>query len=365
MDVAKAKSEVIEAGLELVRTGLIARTWGNVSCRIDDKTFAITPSGMAYETLRPEDIVVVRIDDLTYEGSVKPSSEKGIHASVYARKPEIGFVIHTHQDNASVAGVLGKDIPVRDPVARTLLGENVLLAEYGLPGTKKLRKNVDAAVLTTTGTAVLMAHHGALCFGKDRAEAFRTAQLLETVCDAYIVRPDVAASVRPKGSLRTETGFLFDPAGEAIHIDLTNPPALNNKEIGLHLVIYQNRPDINAILPALDDAIVAVSAQRRTIHPLLDDLAQIVGPSVRAAALDRPAQVVSAIRHRDAVLLNDAGALALGQNEDEAKAVILVLEKGCKAHLAAQKNGFTHAISPLETRLMRFVYKKKYSKLKK
>ena len=79
MDVLTAKKLVIEAGERLVETGLIARTWGNVSCRVDDKTFVITPSGKPYIGLTPDDIVEVAINTLEWGGNVKPSSEKGPH----------------------------------------------------------------------------------------------------------------------------------------------------------------------------------------------------------------------------------------------------------------------------------------------
>ena len=72
----EAKQAVIEAGHILLETGLIARTWGNVGARISDTQFVITPSGKPYETLTPDDIVVVNIADCGYEGDVKPSSEK-------------------------------------------------------------------------------------------------------------------------------------------------------------------------------------------------------------------------------------------------------------------------------------------------
>ena len=92
MELLKAKEIVVEAGKKLVSTGLIARTWGNVSCRVDDESFVITPSGRAYETLTPDDIVLVKTADLSYEGDIKPSSEKGIHAQCYLLRPECNFV---------------------------------------------------------------------------------------------------------------------------------------------------------------------------------------------------------------------------------------------------------------------------------
>ena len=72
MDILQAKKEVIAAGLRLVETGLIARTWGNVSCRVDENSFVITPSGKPYDGLTPDDIVEVKIDTLSYEGSPPP-----------------------------------------------------------------------------------------------------------------------------------------------------------------------------------------------------------------------------------------------------------------------------------------------------
>ena len=73
-EVEEAKKLVVEAGKKLIETGLIARTWGNVSARISDTQFAITPSGRAYEDLTPEEIVIVNIEDCEYDGEIKPSS---------------------------------------------------------------------------------------------------------------------------------------------------------------------------------------------------------------------------------------------------------------------------------------------------
>ena len=140
MDIQAAKELVIKAGKEVVASGLIARTWGNISCRVSDTQFVITPSGRPYEGLTPEEIVLVNIADLSYDGDVKPSSEKGIHAEAYKLRPEVNFVIHTHQMQASVISTLGFDINSVDPKSAEVIGDNVPLASYGLPGTGKLRE---------------------------------------------------------------------------------------------------------------------------------------------------------------------------------------------------------------------------------
>ena len=141
MDILQAKQTVIDAGKELLACGLIVRTWGNISCRISDTQFVITPSGKPYEGLTPDDIVVVNIEDLSYEGDIKPSSEKGIHADCYKARADVNFVIHTHQSNAAAVSILNKDILCESE--SEFLEMVVPCAEYGLPGQPKLRQGVN------------------------------------------------------------------------------------------------------------------------------------------------------------------------------------------------------------------------------
>ena len=186
MDILEAKELVIKAGHELLAAGLIVRTWGNISCRVNDKQFVITPSGMAYDVLTPDDIVLVNIADLSYEGDVKPSSEKGIHASCYELRPDINFVIHTHQKNASVVSTLGLDINNIDGEDAEILGTDVPCASYGLPGQPKLRQGVIGALERSTSKAAIMKHHGAVCLGESYEDAFAVANALERVCEKFI-----------------------------------------------------------------------------------------------------------------------------------------------------------------------------------
>ena len=184
MDIQQAKQIVCDAGRKLVKEGLVARTWGNISVRVDDATFVITPSGRTYEALTPDDIVEVRIEDLNYEGSVKPSSEKGLHAEVYKQSSEINAVVHTHQMNASTVAAARREVPhVNEDMAR-LIGPSIRVAPYGLPGTGKLAKGTAAALKGRK--AALMANHGAVCIGKDMEEAFDVSRTLEAVCEEYI-----------------------------------------------------------------------------------------------------------------------------------------------------------------------------------
>ena len=128
MDDRELKKLVADTGRVLVEKKLVARTWGNISARISDEQFVITPSGKAYESLTPDDIVVVNIKKCTYEGDIKPSSECGIHADVYAARPDVNFVVHTHQTYASVVSILGIDIELTEE-EKQFLGDRIPCAE--------------------------------------------------------------------------------------------------------------------------------------------------------------------------------------------------------------------------------------------
>jgi L-fuculose-phosphate aldolase len=182
--LAQAQSTVWDAGRRLHREGLVARTWGNLSLRLNADLFVITPSGIVYEQMLPKQIVPVRLRDLSYTGKLKPSSEKAMHAAIYRHRPEITAVIHTHQPAASSVAAARKDIRDIPPKARETLGTVVRTAAYALPGTRKLAKATVRAL--QGGNAALLANHGAVCAGKSMADAFKVCTELEGLCQAYI-----------------------------------------------------------------------------------------------------------------------------------------------------------------------------------
>ncbi len=188
MDLEKARQAVIETGIKLVENGLIARTWGNVSCRIGPDRFIITPSGRSYRSLSPADIVTVDLEDCSYQGEVEPSSEMGVHAEVYRQRADVNFVIHTHQPCASAVSAMGDDLDLSavGPSAEGTLGDKICAVTYALPGSRDLRENVALALQRSRGKAFLISGHGALCLGADSHEAFSFALSLEKACLAYI-----------------------------------------------------------------------------------------------------------------------------------------------------------------------------------
>ncbi len=402
MDIIKAKQAVIEAGKLLVKEGLIQRTWGNVSCRVSDTQFVITPSGMDYLSLTPEKIVLVNIADCSYEGDIKPSSEKGIHAECYKLRSEVNFVIHTHQTYASLVGLAGLDINNITGESAEIIGDNVPVAAYGLPGTGALKKGVVAALKRSTSKAALMIHHGALCVGTDLEDAFKVANELEKVskqrlldryfeltgktADEFVTiskyvsgRLMKSASDVEYDAYESEREFaVFEMrpvnGGEPVCINIaTGLPVDLNAECPdtalLHAKIYRARKDVNAIVHSKEPDTLEISKIGKTVKPFLDDFAQITGITIKNAAFDpnnalkTAKQTLKKLKNRDAVLLSHNGALCVGSNLDEANAVKLVTDKECKAFAAADIFGKGKAcINTAESLLMRVIYKQKYSK---
>jgi L-fuculose-phosphate aldolase len=182
--IEEIKVQVCDAGKQLLREGYVSGTWGNISCRIDDSFMAITPSGREYETMTPDEIVVVNYQDESYTGEIRPSSEMKLHTAIYRTRKNIQAVIHTHQMNASTVAAARRVVPpILDDMAQ-IIGPTVRCADYALPNTKSIvRKTVKAL---DGRYAALMANHGAVCIGRDLREAFVVCQVLEKACKAFI-----------------------------------------------------------------------------------------------------------------------------------------------------------------------------------
>jgi L-ribulose-5-phosphate 4-epimerase len=360
-----AKQHVVEAGIHLVNNGLIARTWGNVSCRISDTHFVITPSGRNYLALTPSDIVKVAISDLSYEGPIIPSGEKGIHAEVYSKCPEVNFVIHTHQENASVLSALGFDsIPASD--SYLLLCGSVICTPYALPGTKKIRRGVSAALQIASGRALILKNHGAICFGKDAEEAFQAATELESACSEFIAAkyPEPTAMESTLRSRRTENGFLVElPGGECIEADINAPAESFPPDLVNHWAVYRANKNVHVIHHVATPNVLAYSKANMedSLLPLVDDFAQIIGYQVRTVE-DVPKDIAAALKHVSAVFIKNTGALCCGANELDVQAVGMILEKCAKARLCGQAFGNITPIGWVHSKLMRRMYLKKYSK---
>ncbi|MFA6866439.1 MAG: class II aldolase/adducin family protein [Clostridia bacterium] len=184
MTETQLREILVESGIDLLKSNLVQGTWGNTSVRLDEKSMLVTPSGLDYLSLKPEDMAKVDINTLEWEGKYKPTSEKGIHAGVYSARKEVGAVIHSHPTYCSVFASAHIPLPVINDKMKNLIGGEVRVSGYGLPGSSKLCKNT---LIGLDGrNATFMANHGVLCVGKDMKEAFEIMATMEECCKLYI-----------------------------------------------------------------------------------------------------------------------------------------------------------------------------------
>jgi L-fuculose-phosphate aldolase len=184
MREADIRNAVCAAAKKLLRKGYVSGTWGNISQRIDDHLMAITPSGRAYESMRPEDIVLMDYHSHEHTGQFRPSSEYQLHTGIYRAREDIQAVVHTHQLYASVLAAAGREVPpILDDMAQ-IIGPSLRVTKY-------LHSNTDAIAQATVQAlegrfAALMANHGAVCIGRSMEEAFVVCEVLEKSCQVYL-----------------------------------------------------------------------------------------------------------------------------------------------------------------------------------
>lgn len=211
------KKEVYLANMELPRYGLVTFTWGNVS-GIDRECgcFVIKPSGVAYEKLTPEDMVVMDLEGNCIEGKYRPSSDTATHLELYKHFPEIGGIVHTHSPEATAWAQAGRNIPLYGtthadyfygeiPCARSLTPEEIEEAYESNTGKVIVETFKKQGLNPMYTPAVLCVNHGPFTWGKDAAEAVHNAVVLEEIAKmaarTEVINPNVSpapACIRDK-----------------------------------------------------------------------------------------------------------------------------------------------------------------------
>ncbi len=210
MLMKELRARVLEANLEIVRRGLVLYTFGNASgISREDGLVVIKPSGVPYESIKPEHLVITDLQGKLVEGNLKPSSDLATHLVLYRAFPNIGGVVHTHSEYATAWAQARSSIPVFGtthadyfhgpvPVTESMTAEEIA-SDY--------EKKTGEIIVRTfqqmdpdSVPAVLVANHGPFTWGKDPADAARNAVVLEAVARmAYFTRsiePDAPALSR-------------------------------------------------------------------------------------------------------------------------------------------------------------------------
>ena len=180
------RDELVQLHLELPRHNLVAWTSGNVSARDPGSGLVvIKPSGVRYERLRPEHMVVVDLDGRIVEGSLKPSSDTASHLYIYRHRPDVGGVVHTHSTYASAFAAVGRPIPVYLTAQADEFGGPIPCGGFALIGGEEIGQVVLEAI--GNSCAVLLKNHGVITIGPNAEAAVKAAVMVEDVARTTFV----------------------------------------------------------------------------------------------------------------------------------------------------------------------------------
>lgn len=205
---AKEKNEVLQAALEIKRNHLVALCGGNISVRLPDGSFLVTPSGMIYEDMTWEDVVRVDKHGNVLDGSRKPSSDTPALLYIFEKMPWVNAVIHTHQPWATAAGLVCDVLPACLVTQIDANRSDVYVAPFTPSGEKQM--GVLTVDYAHDAWAVILKHHGVMAYGPTLKDALFSAVYLEEAAQTYMI----ARSVGPVPKL--------DPALVAVEADSWN-----------------------------------------------------------------------------------------------------------------------------------------------
>lgn len=180
----EVREKIVDLGLSMIEDGLTTGTGGNISCRIPGEDYLlISPSGIPYEDIQPEDIPRVTLQGEKLDSNKpKPSSEAPMHSKIYLEKDRVDAIVHTHSPYASTVAAMGKSIP---PIYYLIafVGNKVPVADYATYGTDEIGKTAVEALGEENG--ILLEKHGSLAVGSDLDHAYQVASLIEELARIY------------------------------------------------------------------------------------------------------------------------------------------------------------------------------------
>ncbi len=176
------RREVCALNRELPRHGLVAWTSGNVSARVpDEDLMVIKASGVPFEELTPDDIVVCDFDGLVVEGDLRPSSDAATHGYVYRALAHVGGIVHTHSAYATAWAARGEPIPCVLTAMADEFGGDIPVGPFALIGDASIGQGIVATLASHRSPAVLMRSHGVFTLGRGPRDALKAAVMCEDV----------------------------------------------------------------------------------------------------------------------------------------------------------------------------------------
>jgi L-fuculose-phosphate aldolase len=180
----KEKLQVLQACREIKNSHLVAGTWGNVSLLSKNGDIIITPSGIPYDELREEDLVICDKNGKVISGKREPSSELKMHIAIYMTRDDVKAIVHTHSLYASVASSALREIPITTEDTAMVLGGKIKVTNYKSAGTEGLAN--EASMCLKSVNATVLANHGQVGVGPTLEEAVLASIMCEKACEIYI-----------------------------------------------------------------------------------------------------------------------------------------------------------------------------------
>lgn len=218
-DILGIKKSVIDAGISMLENGLAVRTWGNISAKVSESNFVITPSGKAYEGMSASDLPVLSITtgDVISSGTFEPSSEYPIHLAIYQERKEANVVMHTHQVYATAIAYIFEsngELALGEPALSRKFDveiegmgiRDIGLIERLLPGSRELHDRVRIEIQDTSANCYLMKGHGILIFGENFNDVIAQAVCLEKI-SKEIYEEIAGVKVADRGNISNDTAM--------------------------------------------------------------------------------------------------------------------------------------------------------------
>jgi len=184
MILEKEREKIVETGKRMIDARLTTGTGGNLSIfNRKENLIAIKPSGVPYQSMRAQDVVVLRPDGERVDGVLKPSSETKFHLAIYHARPDVDAILHSHQVHTTTIACMGIELPAVHYLL-AFSGDKVPLAPYATFGTQALSDNILSVL--DHYKACLLENHGLITLGASLDEAFDIAEALELVAQIYI-----------------------------------------------------------------------------------------------------------------------------------------------------------------------------------
>jgi L-ribulose-5-phosphate 4-epimerase len=182
IQLKELREQVANLHAELVRYGLVVWTAGNVSARVEGHNLlVIKPSGVDYDELTPESMIVTDLDGTVVEGDLAPSSDTAAHAYVYRNMPHVGGVVHTHSTYACAWAARGEPVPCVLTAMADEFGADIPIGPFALIGDDSIGRGIVETLKGHRSPAVLMRNHGVFTIGKNARAAVKAAVMCEDV----------------------------------------------------------------------------------------------------------------------------------------------------------------------------------------